>query len=90
MSSFNNKIMLLKYANYNTPPQNLPQFQNPFLLESKNASYNIWAKSMKEEKRNTEISNSMKSSQTGDDGSLDEEDLARHVMSEVYAEKGNT
>ena len=88
MSSFNNKIHAVKNANYNTPPQNLPQFQNPFLLESKNASYNIWAKSMKEEKRNTEISNSMRSSQTGDDGSLDEEDLARHVMSEVYAEKG--
>lgn len=88
MSSFNNKIHAVKIANYNTPPQNLPQFQNPFLLESKNEAYNSWATSVKKEKINTEISNSMKSSQSGDEGPLDEEDLARHVMSEVYAEKG--
>ena len=87
MSSFNNKIHAIKIANYNTPPQNLPQFQNPFLLESKNESYNSWATSVKKEKRNAEISNSMKSSII-EDGPLDEEDLARHVMSEVYAEKG--
>jgi len=87
MSSFNNKIHAVKIANYNTPPQNLPQFQNPYLLESKNESYNSWATSVKKEKRNAEISNSMKSSII-EDGPLDEEDLARHVMSEVYAEKG--
>ena len=87
MSSFNNKINAVKIANYNTPPQNLPQFQNPYLLESKNESYNSWATSVKKEKRNAEISNSMKSSII-EDGPLDEEDLARHVMSEVYAEKG--
>ena len=64
-------------------------FQNPYLLESKNEAYNSWATSIKNKPKTTqtEIPNSMKSS-IGDDGPLDEEDLATHVMSEVYAEKG--
>ena len=51
MSSFNNKILAIKNANYNTPPQNLPQFQNPFLLLSKNEAYNNWSKTMKDKKK---------------------------------------
>ena len=40
MSSFNARVAQVKIANYNTPPQNLPQFQNPFLLLSDTEALN--------------------------------------------------
>ena len=38
--SFNARIDKVKIANYNTKPQNLPQFQNPFLLLSDTEALN--------------------------------------------------
>ena len=40
MSKFNARVAQVKIANYNTPPQNLPQFQNPFLLLSDTEALN--------------------------------------------------
>ena len=40
MSNFNARVAQVKLQNYNTPPQNLPQFQNPFLLLSDTEALN--------------------------------------------------
>ena len=40
MSSFNDRIRQVQVKNFTTPPQNLPEFQNPYLLVSKNKAYN--------------------------------------------------
>ena len=40
MSKFNARVAQVKIANYSTPPQNLPQFQNPFLLLSDTEALN--------------------------------------------------
>ena len=40
MSKFNARVAQVKLQNYNTPPQNLPQFQNPFLLLSDTEALN--------------------------------------------------
>ena len=95
MSSFNNKILAIKNANYNTPPQNLPQFQNPFLLLSKNEAYNNWSKTMKDKKKQKNNGNTDKVqaktaiSKKKKLNLKDEEDLARHAMKEVYESAEN-
>jgi len=82
MSSFNDRIRQVQVKNFTTPPQNLPEFQNPYLLVSKNKAYNQLAtrtSSASATKKKTQKKINLK----------DEEDLARHAMKEVYENADN-
>jgi hypothetical protein len=80
MSSFNDRINQVRIANYNTKPQNLPTYKNPYLLVSKNEAYNkiLNNKILNKNNKNKNITNNK----------IDEEDLARHAMGEVYKKVG--
>lgn len=82
MSSFNDKIRQVQLNNFTTPPQNLPQFQNPYLLISKNEAYNKLATKKKTQNQN-------QNQNPNEITEADEEDLARHVMSEVYRNRSD-
>tara|TARA_R110000803_G_scaffold139767_2_gene206395 strand:+ start:335 stop:2770 length:2436 start_codon:yes stop_codon:yes gene_type:complete len=83
MSSFNDRINQIKLNNFNTKPVNLPQFQNPYLLLSKNEAYNKLLN-----KNNININKNIKNENQNGIGlqniNEDNENLATHVMSEVY------
>ena len=83
MSSFNDRIRQVQVKNFTTPPQNLPEFQNPYLLVSKNKAYNQLAtkKIIKKKQRSDSGTNR---SDSGTNTNEDYENLATHVMSEVY------
>jgi len=83
MSSFNDRINQVKLNNFNTKPVNLPQFQNPYLLLSKNTAYNKLANNKLINNKN----NKNNKNQNGfglQNTKEDDENLATHVMSEVY------
>ena len=81
MSSFNDRIRQVQVKNFTTPPQNLPEFQNPYLLVSKNKAYNQLAtkKIIKKKQQNRSDSGTIQNGTNED-----YENLATHVMSEVY------
>lgn len=83
MSSFNDRIRQVQVKNFTTPPQNLPEFQNPYLLVSKNKAYNQLAT------RTSSASATKKKTQKKKINLKDEEDLARHAMKEVYENADN-
>tara|TARA_R110000851_G_scaffold176631_1_gene323329 strand:- start:97 stop:1458 length:1362 start_codon:yes stop_codon:yes gene_type:complete len=92
MSNFNDRIRQVQVKNFTTTPQNLPEFQNPYLLVSKNKAYNKLATKqvLKKQKTNQNLNNPQIQNQnpnkiTDDDA----EDLARHVMSEVYRNRSD-
>ena len=85
MSSFNDKIRQVQLNNFTTPPQNLPQFQNPYLLVSKNEGYNKLATKKKTQNQNQNQNQNQKKKIN----LKDEEDLARHAMKEVYENADN-
>lgn len=90
MSSFNDRINQVKLNNFNTKPVNLPQFQNPYLLLSKNTAYNKLANNKlinNKNNKNNKNQNNIKNIKNITNG-IDEEDLARHAMGEVYKNVG--
>ena len=86
MSSFNDRIRQVQVKNFTTPPQNLPEFQNPYLLVSKNKAYNQLAtrKIIKKKQRSDSGTNPSRTLSTNPNPNEDYENLATHVMSEVY------
>ena len=86
MSSFNDRIRQVQVKNFTTPPQNLPEFQNPYLLVSKNKAYNQLAtrKIIKKKQRSDSGTNPSGTNGTIQNPNEDYENLATHVMSEVY------
>lgn len=92
MSNFNDRIRQVQVNNFTTPPQNLPEYRNPYLLVSKNKAYNQLA-TKKIIKRKNRITNQIQTrsdngTNLSDNGTNqtteDYENLATHVMSEVY------
>ena len=59
MSNFNDRIRQVQVKNFTTTPQNLPEFQNPYLLVSKNKAYNKLATKqvLKKQKTNQNLNN---------------------------------
>ena len=81
MSNFNDRIRQVQVKNFTTPPQNLPEFKNPYLLVSKNQAYNKLAtRKIIKKKQRSDSGTNRSSAETNEDY----ENLATHVMSEVY------
>lgn len=96
MSNFNDRIRQVQLNNFTTPPQNLPEFQNPYLLVSKNKAYNqlatrkiIKKKQSSDRTLDLPTGTNRSSAETNKITDDDAEDLARHVMSEVYRNRSD-
>tara|TARA_R110000868_G_scaffold152057_1_gene376642 strand:+ start:686 stop:2632 length:1947 start_codon:yes stop_codon:yes gene_type:complete len=93
--SFNDQIKTIKRDNYNTPPTNLPLWSNPFLNLSTNEAYNaLLTKGGVGAETSTQsltFNNLPQLSGHANQHTVidDDENLATHVMSEVYLDPGD-